>query len=130
MSNSPVIEPNASLTSSTRSLTSRNMASFRPSRRSLSSTSAAYKERHVRCQAPDMSGESGGAVLEAARDDRRAAGRLDLDPGAGLDRREARAALVHLRGAEAVDPCGADLRRVHEEVDPLAREAPDVLDLD
>ena len=70
------------------------------------------------------------SALETARDDQPAGGGLDLDPRTGVDRREARAAAVDLRRAEPVDPCRADLRAVHEEVDALARELPDVLDLD
>ena len=63
MSNSPVIEPNAWLTSSTRSLTSRNMASFRPSRRSLSSTGAAYSSKEETCPVPGT-GHVWGRVVD------------------------------------------------------------------
>jgi len=68
--------------------------------------------------------------LEAAGDDSRAGGRLDLDPSARIDCRERRSAAGDPGRAEAADPGRPDLLRVHEEVDALARELPDVLDLD
>src|SRR6476619_7131117 len=67
---------------------------------------------------------------ELARDDQLAACGLDLDPRAGVDRGEAGAAAVDLRRAEPADARRADLRVVHEEVDALAGEPPDMLDLD
>src|SRR3954447_14565054 len=75
-------------------------------------------------------GESGARALETAGDDRRTAGRLDLDARARVDCRESGATAVDLRSAEAADPGRADLRRVHEEVDALACEPADVLDFD
>src|SRR5262245_38200721 len=85
--------------------------------------------RHVRCLAPDVSFRDLWA-LEAAGDDQLAACGLDLDPRARVDGREARPATLDLRRAEPVDACRADLRAVHEEADPRAREPPHVLDLD
>src|SRR5688572_6907920 len=72
----------------------------------------------------------GVANLEAAGSDEPAARGLDADPRAGPDRREVGAAPVELRGAEAADELRAELLRVDEEVDALAGEPADVLDLD
>src|SRR5262245_27855227 len=132
MSKVSVIEPNVRLMSPTRSLTSRNIASLRPGRPSLSSLEREPAQRKA------MSGArhrtwldwTGGCDLEAARGDQPAARGLDADPRAGADGRDCGAAALDLRGAEAVDPLRADQLRVHEEIDPPAREPTHVLDLD
>src|SRR5262245_17301348 len=133
MSKWSVTEPNERLMSSTRSLTSRNIASLRPSLRSLSSTDRGYplqKKAMPGARHRTWLDWTGRCGLEAARDDQLAARGLDADPRAGADGRERGAAALDLRGAEAVDPLRADQLRVHEEVDPLAGEPAHVLDLD
>src|SRR5687767_4995247 len=70
------------------------------------------------------------ANLEAARGDEPAARGLDADAGAGPDRREAGASAVELRRAEGAHALRPEELRVHEEVDALAGEPAEVLDLD